>query len=168
MPAALVDVPEDGRHIDISADEATRAAIAKLAGLVALPRLEASFDLTRHGRDGLHAVGQVVATVVQSCVVSLEPVEEQVEEAVDLSFTSEAETGDLPKSASQPVEAHDPPELLRNGVVDLGAVATEFLVLGINPYPRKDGVVFEAPAAGDPGHRPFAALAALKKGESSK
>ena len=35
-------------------------------------------------------------------------------------------------------------------MVDLGAVATEFLLLGIDPYPRKPGAVFEAPPAGDP------------------
>ena len=53
---------------------------------------------------------------------------------------------------------------LRDGVVDLGAVATEFLLLGIDPYPRKPGAVFDAPPAGDPSSHPFAALAALKKG----
>ena len=50
-----------------------------------------------------------------------------------------------------------------DGAVDLGAVATEFLLLGIDPYPRKPGAVFERPAAGRPGGHPFAALAALKK-----
>ena len=49
-------------------------------------------------------------------------------------------------------------------MIDLGAVATEFLILGIDPYPRKPGAVFEAPAAGEGGGHPFAALAALKKG----
>ena len=51
-------------------------------------------------------------------------------------------------------------------MVDLGAVATEFLLLGIDPYPRKPGAVFDAPPAGDPSSHPFAALAALKKGET--
>ena len=52
---------------------------------------------------------------------------------------------------------------LRDGVIDLGAVATEFLILGIDPYPRKPGVQFEAPTAAEPGGHPFAALAALTK-----
>ena len=53
-------------------------------------------------------------------------------------------------------------------MVDLGAVATEFLLLGIDPYPRKPGAVFDAPPAGDPASHPFAALAALKKGDNSE
>ena len=62
------------------------------------------------------------------------------------------------------VAADDAPEPLVGGVVDLGVVATEFLALGIDPYPRKSGVEFTAPAAADDDSpHPFAALAALKK-----
>jgi hypothetical protein len=63
----------------------------------------------------------------------------------------------------QVLETDDPPETIRDGIIDLGAVATEFLVLGLDPYPRKPGAVFDAPPAGDPAGHPFAALAALKK-----
>jgi hypothetical protein len=52
-----------------------------------------------------------------------------------------------------------------DGVVDLGAIATEFLILGIDPYPRKPGAVFEPPQSGDGEASPFAALAALKKND---
>ena len=49
-------------------------------------------------------------------------------------------------------------------MVDLGAIATEFLLLGIDPYPRKPGVVFEALADDEyDTAQPFSALAALKK-----
>ena len=54
-------------------------------------------------------------------------------------------------------------------MVDLGAVASEFLLLGIDPYPRKPGVKFEPPPrAGDAAAHPFAALEALKKGGKVK
>jgi hypothetical protein len=48
-------------------------------------------------------------------------------------------------------------------MLDLGALATEFLMLGINPYPRKPGSQFAAPVVEDAGEHPFAALEALKK-----
>ena len=51
------------------------------------------------------------------------------------------------------VAADDPPEVLHDGAVDLGAVATEFLLLGIDPYPRKPGAVFDAPAGRRSGRR---------------
>ena len=39
--------------------------------------------------------------------------------------------------------AEDPPEPIVNGAIDLGALAAEFLMLGLDPYPRKPGAVFE-------------------------
>jgi uncharacterized metal-binding protein YceD (DUF177 family) len=152
---AFADVPETGRQIDLAADEGTRAAVAEAAGIAGLPRLQASFDVTRHGAEGLRIVGRVSATVTQSCVVTLEPIESEIEEAVDLVFSPQA---DLDDAATE-----EPPEVLRDGVVDLGAIATEFLILGIDPYPRRPGAVFDAPAVGEQRSNPFAALAALKK-----
>ena len=57
----------------------------------------------------------------------------------------------------------EPPEPLVDGKIDLGALATEFLVLGIDPYPRKAGAEFTPPKVGDDDAHPFAALEALKK-----
>jgi hypothetical protein len=105
--------------------------------------------------------------VVQTCVVTLEPVESIIEEAVDLTFQPEGASGGA-AGGLHAVDAEDPPEMLRDGVVDLGAIATEFLLLGIDPYPRKPGVVFDAPATGDPSSHPFAALGALKKDGTDK
>jgi uncharacterized metal-binding protein YceD (DUF177 family) len=160
---AVADIPETGRRLELVADSAARDAIAKAAGLAALPRLEAGFDLVRQGSDGLRAVGLVSATVVQNCVVTLEPIESRIEEPVDLLFLPDvAPAADA--AGLQALEADDPPEPLRDGVVDLGAVSTEFLLLGIDPYPRKPDAVFHAPPAGEPASHPFAALQALKKG----
>ena len=47
--------------------------------------------------------------------------------------------------------------------MDLGALATEFLILGIDPYPRKAGAQFAPPKLEDAGEHPFAALESLKK-----
>ena len=60
-------------------------------------------------------------------------------------------------------EDEEPPEPLQDGKVDLGALANEFLLLGIDPYPRKPGAEFAPPAAAEAGEHPFAGLEALKK-----
>ena len=57
----------------------------------------------------------------------------------------------------------DGPEPLLDGGVDLGAIATEFVLLGIDPYPRKEGAAFASPEVDSEDSGPFAALAALKK-----
>jgi uncharacterized metal-binding protein YceD (DUF177 family) len=163
VPVAVTEVPESGRHFDLVADEHRREAIARLAAVTAVPRLEASFDLSRYGRNGLHVVGRVAATVDQTCVVTLEPIENEIEASIDLVFSSAAVSppDDVGEEIEIPVE--DGPELLVDGMVDLGAIATEFLILAIDPYPRKPDTVFEPPAAGDDTAHPFAALATLKK-----
>ena len=163
VPIAVSDVPETGRHLDLIADAHARAAIAKLAGLDALPRFEASFDVMRHRRNGLRVVGHVSATVTQTCGVTLEPMNSEIDEAIDLVFAPTAEPS--PGAAAEiEVPLEDVPEAMVHGAVDLGTIATEFLILGIDPYPRKPGVVFQSPATGDDSTRPFAALAALKRG----
>jgi hypothetical protein len=50
---------------------------------------------------------------------------------------------------------------LLDGAIDLGALAIEFLILGIDPYPRKPGAKFEPPQDLKPDPGPFAALAGL-------
>jgi len=160
------DVPETGRHVDLVADAETRAAIAELAGVAGLPRLAADFDVTRHGRDGLRVVGRVSATVEQSCVVTLEPIESTIDEPFDLVFAPGAPPSS--EGAAEVEMAPDGPDELVDGAVDLGAIATEFLILGIDPYPRKPDAVFEAPAAGEDSAHPFEALSALKRGQGGK
>jgi Large ribosomal RNA subunit accumulation protein YceD len=163
VPVAVHDVPETGLRLTLAADERTRASIAQLAQIRALPRFEASFELGRRSREGLHVVGRISANVGQTCVVTLDPVDNQVEENIDLVFApTPASIGDGSGSVEDVV--FDSPEPLINGVVDLGAIATEFLLLAIDPYPRKPGAVFHPPAPSDDSDHPFAALAVLKKG----
>jgi|SRR5579872_1587415 len=161
-PLAVEDVPEEGRHVDLTADVDTRAEVARVAGLRDLPRFEAKFDVTHHRQGGLHVCGQVSATVGQTCVVTLEPLANEIEEDVDLVFLPDAAKpkGDLGPAPEDGAAETDP---LIGGSVDLGAIATEFLILGIDPYPRKPGAVFSPPQEALPDEGPFAALAALKK-----
>jgi uncharacterized metal-binding protein YceD (DUF177 family) len=168
VPVRRDDVPENGLHRELVADEATRAAVAAVAGVKALPRLQASFDLSRQG-NGLKLAGEVSATVEQTCVVTLEPMTSDVRESIDLVFLpAEAEAEPEPELDQIPdvidPEATDGPEPLVNGTADLGAVATEFLLLGIDPYPRKPDAAFDAPEGPgqDAGANPFAVLAKLK------
>jgi len=159
------EIPQAGRRFELRADEPTRAAVAALAELSAVGRLEAQFEVKPHGAGGLHVTGTVSATVGQTCVVSLEPIENEIEEGVDIVFAPRIAPASESGWAVGMADADEGPEPLIDGRIDLGAVAIEFLVLGIDPHPRRPGAVFEHPAVEeDPDARPFAALAALKKG----
>jgi hypothetical protein len=167
VPVAVQDVAEDGQHLTLVADAQTRAAVARIAGLRDLPRLEANFELTRQGAGGLRVTGRVSATAGQNCVVTLEPLTAEVDEDVDVLFMPPAAMA--ADDAGQAVRSHgkvkwDDPEPLNDGVVDLGALATEFLILGLDPYPRKSGVVFQSSPELEPDGGPFAALATRTRG----
>ena len=158
------DIPETGLHIEIGAPHTVRAELAALAGLRELARLSAVFDLARYGA-GVRVAGNVTARVGQTCVVTLEPVESDIDELVDLRFAPQAAAPVSAKSENVALHTRDdePPEPLLDGKLDLGAIATEFLLLGIDPYPRKPGAEFAPVKADDASAKPFAALEALKK-----
>jgi len=158
VPVTVHEVPVTGRRFELEADAATRAAIAKSADLRALPRLQATFDVSRRDSGGLHVAGRVAATVGQVCVVTLDPIENEIEEMVDLIF--------VPGAA--PATDDAAPEPLLDDTVDLGALATEFLILGIDLYPRKPEAVFQPPPVEDQTEHPFAALAKLRGGQGGR
>jgi hypothetical protein len=165
FPVVVDEVPATGERFDLVADAAIRRAVAQLAGLRDLPRLQATFEVRRRGAAGLHVTGRVSATVEQTCVVTLDPVTNEVDEEVDLVFEPPAPPVAVDESGK--TDAHpddwDGPEPLIDGRIDLGVLATEFLVLGLDPYPRKPGAVFQPPHDVKPDEGPFAALGALKK-----
>jgi hypothetical protein len=167
VPVAVEDIAEAGQHFELVADAGVRAAVAELAGLRELPRLEAKFGVTRRDAGRLHVTGVVSATVGQNCVVTLEPLANEVEETVDLLFVP----GAVPPQEAAGAEPKprdvkwDDPEPLTGDAIDLGALATEFLILGLDPYPRKPDAVFEPPAENEPEAGPFVVLAKLTKGQ---
>jgi hypothetical protein len=157
------EVPESGRRVALEASDETRAALAGPAAVDAVEQLTARFDLTRRGH-GLHVEGRVSARVRQICVVSLEPMVNTIDEVVEVDFAPPQEAE---KRRSDEIEvdpgAGEEPEPLAGNSVDLGLLATEFLILGVDPYPRKPDAAFEAPAAAESSGHPFAALAAWSK-----
>lgn len=166
VPVAAENVPEAGQSFALAADGEVRDAIARTVGLRDLSRLEANFSVTPQSSGGLRILGRVSATVAQTCIVTLEPVTNEVEEEVDLLFMPQsagvAEVGEAGAGGIPANIRPGDPEPLIGGLIDLGALATEFLVLGLDPYPRKPGAVFEPPHEERRDESPFAALAGLK------
>ena len=130
----------------------------------AVLRLEAIFDVVRHGKSGMTVAGAISARVRQACVLTLEPVENDINEPVAVTFALQnADSKVIPEEIEIAAEGDDAPEPLVNGAADLGHLATEFLALAVDRYPRKPGVEFQPPATADHGGSPFDALAVLKK-----
>jgi uncharacterized metal-binding protein YceD (DUF177 family) len=153
-------------HRDLEASVAERDAMAAVAGLREISSAQASLDVTPIHDGRVHVVGRVSARVGQTCVVTLDPVDNDIDEAIDLIFAPASQIRELAESVDEGEdggEVPDPPEPIVDGAIDLGRLATDALFLGIDPYPRKAGAVFEPPnLPPDPEDHPFAALKALK------
>jgi hypothetical protein len=167
VPIVVAQIPDTGLHRDIEAGKAVRDRMAEVAGLRDIMSASASLDVTPKGGGRFQVAGRVQARIGQTCVVSLDPIENDIDEAIDLIFAPPEQIPELADlvddAAESDTEIPDPPEPIENGVIDLGRVATDALFLGVNPYPRKPDVVFEPPVvADDPEDHPFAALKALQ------
>ena len=167
VPVTVAQIPDTGLHRDIEADRAVRDAMAEVAGLREILSASASLDVTPKSGGRVHVAGHVRARIGQTCVVTLEPIENDIDEPIDLIFAPPEQIPQLAdlvdEAADSDVEIPDPPEPIVNGVIDLGRLATDALFLGIDPYPRRPDAVFEPPVvAADPEDHPFAALKALQ------
>lgn len=167
-PVIVAQIPENGLHRELEANAVQREALARIAGVREILSARAVLDLKRARNDEVQVRGTVSARVGQTCVVTLEPIENDIVEPLDLTFVPEERLPQLAASVDDDVadddDAPDPPEPIVNGAIDLGRLATDVLFLGIDPYPRKPGAAFEAPTVPpDPEDHPFAALKALKE-----
>jgi hypothetical protein len=167
VPVTVAQIPEAGLHRDIEASAAERKAMAEVAGLREILSAHAALDVTPRSGGRVHVGGHVRARIGQTCVVTLDPIESEIDEPIDLIFAPPGQIPQLADLVDESVESGgeipDPPEPIVNGVIDLGRLATDALFLGIDPYPRRPDAVFEAPmVAADPEDHPFAALKALQ------
>ena len=169
-PFVVATLPSGGRNVTVEATPAECLAVASACGLVAVKSLLAQLVVIPTTAS-LNVTGSVKAVVTQACTVSLEPFDAAIDEPVDMQFMPESGVAAwMKKHSPDPNEdlayEIDPPDMIIDGKIDLGAVATEFLSLGLDPYPRKPGVAFEpGPDQVDKDPSPFAALAQWKKPE---
>ncbi len=159
-PTRVQPLPRDGLALEIEANAQERAALAKLNGLPGIERLSASFRIAKWRR-GVEVEGELSARVTQTCVVSLEPFEVDIDEPIEAKFLPvEA----MPAATESEADA-DAPDPLVDGRIDLGALASEFLTLALDPYPRKPGVAFEPSSPAKEPESPFSRLRALGDNE---
>jgi uncharacterized metal-binding protein YceD (DUF177 family) len=142
---SVATVPENGETFRIDATEAERHALARRFELIELPSLHAEgvLTVTGHGRRA-RLEGRVRAQVVQSCVVTLDPVPAEIDEPFVRLYSSDSAGA---ASADVDLEADDPPDPITGGAIDIGEAVAEELGLALDPYPRAPGAVLEQPDA---------------------
>lgn len=151
---------------DLSATPEERQALARLMGAQAVRKLRFEGRLRPAARGALSLEARLGATVVQTCVVSLDPVTTRIDTPVRRLFTPETGAPSVEIVVSGLDEDETEPLGDR---IDLGLVAIEALALALPPYPRREGVELIGSAGlsgdGEPEEAeptPFAALASLR------
>jgi uncharacterized metal-binding protein YceD (DUF177 family) len=143
------------------------AALAAALGLIDLPSVRLTGEIRPTGKRDFVLEAELMAEVVQPCVVTLAPVAARLREPVLRRYLAdwvepEAEESEVPEDDSvEPLTE----------VIDAGAVLAEALALALPPYPRAPGAEFGELTAAAPGAepltdeklRPFAGLAELMK-----
>jgi uncharacterized metal-binding protein YceD (DUF177 family) len=146
----------------IAAKEEERAALARRFGLISLDRLEAEITLERTGGE-VRLDGAFEADLVQSCIVTLDPVPAKVGERFTILYRPDIDEDEADRLA---LDEPDEPlvEPLVGDAIDIGETVAQQLAVAMDPYPRAAGVeAVEIEFAGDPADSPFGKLAAFKK-----
>lgn len=165
-------IPDKLREEKVVATPEECVALAARLDLRELENLRADLQIRRvSGGSVLRVAGRIRADVVQSCVISLRDVPAEIDAPFETFFTQDQEAEGQGKELSFTAEDEDSPEMIVNGMIDLGEVVTQYLSLQLNPYPRAPGVslaaqLAEAGIAGTAN--PFAVLAGLKDEQKDK
>lgn len=136
---AIDTLRDHGRELEIIATAEECQALAQRFDLAALRGLSAKLNLMPKGGGKLVAVsGCYTADVAQTCVVSLEIVENRLEADFNLLYAL-----DLVEVASEEVmidlDEEEPAEPILAGGIDLGEAVAQQLALALDPYPRAPG-----------------------------
>lgn len=183
MEAQLADLPSHPLHLkDLAARRATeftltptateRSAIAADLGIVGVKKLLFTGELRPIGPTDWELHAKLGATVVQACVVTLDPVTSRIDEPVSRVYTAhfeEPDENDVEMSVDENTEPLP-------ATVDVAAVMIEALSLALPTYPRIEGAELGAIAVTERGiapmsdddAKPFAGLADLKKSLENK
>jgi uncharacterized metal-binding protein YceD (DUF177 family) len=166
-----VDEVKDGEEGLIEIGAAEREAIAALLDLPRLDQLSFTFRFARRGQGRLALKGSLRAAVTQTCVLTLEPVENALDIPVEIEFWPASQIEAYADTADE-AASHgllDWPEPIEEGKIDLGPIIYQTLATSLDPYPKREDASFSWSEAGlktpstEEEKGPFAALKQLKQ-----
>lgn len=145
-PIAVAAIPRDGLRRRLEATAAERAALAERFDLKDVEALSAEVQVNRTSDGRVRVRGTLAATVVQTCVVSLDPLPASIAAPFAASFAppdtlaAEGLLGtEVVVTIAEPRlgEEDDPEPFLDGDRIDLGELVAQHLSLALDPYPRK-------------------------------
>ncbi|WP_336294785.1 YceD family protein [Bartonella sp. CB169] len=145
-PVSVRSLSAKGIKVHIRANQRECEHLAKNHDLVEVKFCEGKFHIFPWKKRGVRVKGLLRARVIQLCVVTLEPLENNLYENIEVFFVPENSNLMKPKISENTgelfldVEGQDTPEVFSGDKIDIGAIMEEFFELSINHYPRQEGV----------------------------
>jgi len=169
----LEKIGTGGTALELATTESERQALAKRFGFLGLPVFSARVTVDRRPGGQVVVEGRLKGQIVQACILSLDPVTQELDDAFRLVFAENLIEDRAPESGEAVLNAQgDAPEPLTGNMLDVGEIVAEQLSLTADPYPKRPGIKLEdvMPKPKDVARRsgpeqrrhPFAGLAALK------
>ena len=159
-------------HFKVETNESQRSDIADSLNISAIRKLNFTGKITQSGKEDWKLEAKLGATIVQDCVVTLDPVTTRIDEDILRVYIKNI---DEPLIGEIEMPEDDSIDVLP-AEIDLFDVMIEALSLSLPPFPRKEGAqlgdaVFSEPGTTpmtDEASRPFASLASLKESLENK
>jgi uncharacterized metal-binding protein YceD (DUF177 family) len=162
-----------GAALDIVASDSERSALAKRFGFLGLPAFSARVTVDRGPGGQVVVEGRLRGRIVQACVLTLDPVVQELDDTFRIVFKKDHLDDRDPESGEAVLNAQaDAPEPLSGNLLDVGEIVAEQLSLAADPYPRRAGAKLEdvlpkPRREGRKGHgeqrrHPFAGLSVLR------
>jgi len=157
------EIPAEGIAGSIIASASERAALAAHLDLAGLDTLMLSYRLVPCGRGRFRLSGNWQATARLTCGVTLEPIEQVFDEYVTVEFWSpEVWERHLKQHGELVIDPEEEtPELIEQGLIDIGRLLQELLGVSLPPFPRRDDAELEWRETVEQNESPFAVLKTL-------
>lgn len=134
-PVSLAALGLDPVVQEVVATDPECAALARRAGLPAVNSLHGRVSVVREPGRIIRATGELTASVRQTCVVTLEPFDQAIEEAFTLYFTDAPGAGTAGE-LDVALEDDEAPEPVDGDLIDCGEIVAQQLLLALDPFPR--------------------------------
>lgn len=143
------EIGPGGRTLVLEPDARERFLIADRLKILSVDSLSAKMSLLRT-QSGLviRVTGTLKAQVSQTCVLTLDPVQDWIEEEFEACYADPEQavlfvrekarraSGQVEEEGMSILSEFDDPEPLYNGQLDLADLVVQYLSLAINPYPK--------------------------------
>ena len=166
-PFRVADLPQNrATAFELTPDASVLQSLAQELDLEGLRKLRFVGEIRADGKRDWVLRAKLGATVIQPCVVTLEPVTNRIDANIERRFVADFEE---PEETEAEMPDDDTIEELGTEI-DVAAIMAESLALNLSEYPRKSDAELGEAVYTKPGEKPmtdedvkpFAGLAALK------